>query len=342
VISDDPAKVVPGCQVILFALPTDRHEIYFKKMLPYIRPGMMIGSMPGESGFDLCLRDILGEELSSTLTLFSLETLPWACRIEEFGKCVKVLGTKKDLDLCVHPSNDFEKVRELIQAIAGPLPHVIGSRTSNFLGCSLMNPNAIAHPCIEYGLLRNWDGKTPFEKPPLFYHGMDDFTADTMEAVSNEIMSIKQKIEELYPGIDLDMVVTLREMFEHAYTDDIADHSSLRAMFLTNKGYDGLTMPCIHGEEGYIPLFDHRYFSEDLPCGILVQKGIAELAGVLTPKIDEVICWCQDKVGKTYLVDGSLTGKDVQTTKTPQRYGFKDIYTFMKVNGYYTTKTIEQ
>lgn len=124
-------------------------------------------------------------------------------------------------------------------------------------------------------------------------------------------------------------------MFESAYYDDIADHSSLRAMFVSNKGYDGLTMPCIHEKNGgYLPLFQHRYFSEDLPCGILVQKGIAELAGVETPVIDKVIYWCQDKVGKEYLIDGKLQGKDLATTKTPQRYGFTDLKTFVDVNGY--------
>ena len=46
VISSDAAKVdVPGCSVILFALPTNRHEVYLKSMKPYIQEGTMIGSM---------------------------------------------------------------------------------------------------------------------------------------------------------------------------------------------------------------------------------------------------------------------------------------------------------
>ena len=50
-------------------------------------------------------------------------------------------------------------------------------------------------------------------------------------------------------------------------------------------------MPTKHLETGaFVPLFDHRYFNEDLPCGILVQKGIAELAGVPTPMIAHSKC----------------------------------------------------
>ena len=99
-------------------------------------------------------------------------------------------------------------------------------------------------------------------------------------------------------------------------------------MFVSNKGYDGLTMPTKQVPGGYLPLFEHRYFTEDLPCGILIQKGLAELVGVPTPVMDKVILWCQEKAGgKEYLVNGRLEGKDIAFTKTPQRYGFKDIKT---------------
>lgn len=334
-ISRDPAKVVPGSDIILFALPTDRHEFYLKAMLPYIKEGMMIGSMPGEGGFDLCVRNILGPELAEKCTLFSLETLPWACRIQTFGKVVEILGTKKDIDLCVYPGIHLLKVQKLLQAMIGRLPVVQGSPTSNFLGVSLMNPNAIAHPSIEYGLLRDWDGVTPYDKPPLFYQGIDDYTANIMETVSNEIIQVKSAIQKLYPDVDLALVRTIGDFFEEAYAEDIIDHSSLRNMFLSNKGYDGLTMPTKESAQGgYLPMFQHRYFTEDLPCGILVQKGIAELAGVQTPVIDKVIYWCQDKISKVYLVDGKLQGKDIASTKTPQRYGFTDLKSFMEVNGY--------
>ena len=334
-ISSDPAVVVPGCNVILFALPTDRHEMYLKSMLPFIQEGTMIGSMPGEGGFDLCIRDILGPALTDKCTLFSLETLPWACRIETFGNVVRVLGTKQDIDLCVRPRKQYSAVRHLIQAMIGPLPAVLGSPTSNFLGVTLMNPNAIAHPSIEYGILHDWDGVTPFDKPPLFYQGMDDFTAATMQAVSNEILAIKRKIQTQYPTMDLTLVRSIQDFLEESYAQDIVDHSTLRTMFVTHKGYDGLTLPTETTADGkYLPLFDHRYFHEDLPCGLLVQRGIAELAGVPTPVMDKIILWCQARVHKEYLVAGKLQGKDMGTTKTPQRYGYKDLASFIHANGY--------
>jgi len=78
--------------------------------------------------------------------------------------------------------------------------------------------------------------------------------------------------------------------------------------------------------------------------GLIVTRGIAELAGVKTPHMDDVILWCQEMLGKEYLVDGELKGKDLEHTRAPQRYGFKNLDSFMDVNHYLDdapTKAVE-
>merc|ERR1739841_45365 len=99
----------------------------------------------------------------------------------------------------------------------------------------------------------------------------------------------------------------------------------------------------VDGQTKYLPNFRYRYFTEDLPMGLVVTRGIAALAGVKTPHMDDVILWCQEMLGKEYLVDGELKGKDLEYTRAPQRYGFEDLDTFMKVNHYLddTTKVVE-
>lgn len=39
-------------------------------------------------------------------------------------------------------------------------------------------------------------------------------------------------------------------------------------------------------------------------------------------------------MNKEFLVDGKLAGKDVNTTRAPQRYGWTDLDKFMKDNHY--------
>ena len=67
---------------------------------------------------------------------------------------------------------------------------------------------------------------------------------------------------------------------------------------------------------------------------MIVIRGIAELAGVSTPMLDEVIMWCQKVMGKEFLVDGKVSGKDLHMTRCPQMYGFIDLDTFMMANHY--------
>lgn len=116
------------------------------------------------------------------------------------------------------------------------------------------------------------------------------------------------------------------------------DKTSIYTMLRTNKGYRGLTHPMreveIDGVKKYLPNFKYRYFTEDIPMGLVVTRGIAELAAVPTPNMDTVIMWCQEMLGKEYLVDGKLVGKDIHSTRAPQHYGFTDLDTFMDVNHY--------
>ena len=84
--------------------------------------------------------------------------------------------------------------------------------------------------------------------------------------------------------------------------------------------------PCTQTEDGkYLPNFNYRYLTEDLPYGLTVLKGIAQIAGVATPKMDHVIQWAQEKIGKSFIVDGKLSGPDITITRCPQRYGFNTL-----------------
>ena len=76
---------------------------------------------------------------------------------------------------------------------------------------------------------------------------------------------------------------------------------------------------------GFVPDFSNRYFTEDIPLGLCVYKGLADIASVETPTIDKIITFCQLHMGKEYILNGRLEGKDVKTTSAPQRFGMETI-----------------
>lgn len=339
-ITNDPS-VVAKADVIVFVMPAFAHGSYLKAIQPYIRksgskaPGgrVILGAMPGQSGFDIQAQHHLGSDVFNSIALFALQTLPWAARLSEFGKSVDVLGTKLTVDTAVTPSSMGEEVVKIVQkTMGGPLPRL--NLIPSMLAITLMNPNQIAHPTITWAQYRDWDWKTPFEKPPPFYDGVDHVMDDMMTKVSAELMELKQFMESKFK-LDLTGVFHLKEWMVLTYGDEIKDQSSLESIFHTFEGYRGLTHPMVKREDGkYLPDLKHRYLSEDVPNGLIVTKGIAELCGIETPNIDTIIAFASKGLEKSFIVDGKVSGPDVGITRSPQAFGFTSIEDFVKKLNY--------
>ena len=96
---------------------------------------------------------------------------------------------------------------------------------------------------------------------------------------------------------------------------------SLSRKINTAPGFIGIDSPMIEVEGGYIPDKNSRYFIEDIQFGLCILKAFAELLNVNTPEIDKVATWGQNFLGKEYIVNGKLSGKDVSELTIPQNRG---------------------
>ena len=315
--------VIPGSDMIILAVPAFAHQLYFEQIVKHAKPDCIVGVMVAKGGVDWQFKDIFQNQLDRT-EFFAMENLPWACRIQEYGRSVEVLSTKLALEIAVlsdEPQRVIDKVTELISIEnlddpSFPMPNF--TMAPNFISCSLRGN--LGHACIMYGRFHNWDGKTPFEEIPLFYEGVDEFAAKALEQASEESMAIKKALTEQL-GIDLNSVIPAKDWLIRVYGDEISDQSTLQSCIKTNKGYEGLKHAMVEVEGGFFPSKNSRYLTEDLPFGILVVRGIAEIMEVPTPMLDRVIEWNQTFMGKEYLVDGKLAGKDVSETRAPQSFG---------------------
>jgi len=318
-VSDDPAAVVPGSRLVLLALPAFAHEIILKDIAPFLDDGVWVGALPARGGFDWAARDVLGNGGRSVI-LFGLQTLPWACRIRDYGREVEILGTKSEVDLAAWPADDGIEVAALLSDLLGvPICPI-----SNFLSLTLASTGQLIHPGVMYGLFRDWDGRC-YDEAPLFYQGIEARTAHILQGLSDEVQLLRARLEERFPTLDLSAVLPLYDWLLRSYRDSIGDCSSLLNCFVTNSGYAGLRAPMHPTQEGLAPDFQARYLSEDVPYGLIVIRGIAELADLPMPNIDRVITWAQEVLGKEYLVDGQLRGSSVAASRAPQRYGFRSL-----------------
>ena len=97
----------------------------------------------------------------------------------------------------------------------------------------------------------------------------------------------------------------------------------------TNAAYDGLKHPCKEADGKFMPDLKYRYLSEDIPTGLCFAKGLAEIVGVETPTIDKVMKWGQEKIELEIMVDGKMTGKDLNKTRAPQGMGITTLEAFL-------------
>jgi hypothetical protein len=323
-VTNDPSAA-EGCDMIILVVPAFGHAQYIKAIEPYVKPGTTIIGLPGQAGFEFDVRGGLGEKAKSC-NLVSFDSLPWACRIKEYGKEVHVLGTKQSLRgaTFIGDSPSLNDPVAVLQGMIGERPQLLTS--GNILGMTLMAVNAYIHTAILYARWHDWDGK-PMAEAPLFYQGLDEHGANLMSTMSDEVLLIAKVIMEKYPQVDLSNVHHVIHFLLGAYSEEIEDSSTLQKAFSTNKAYIGLTHPMKKADsgEGLVPDYGHRYVSEDVPFGLVVIRGIAEVLNIPTPASDQVLLWLQSKMNKEYLVDGSIKGKDVPTSRSPQRYGFTTV-----------------
>ena len=310
--SADPAEVIPGSELVVLVLPAFAHEGVLRQIAPYLDEGAWVGAMPARGGFDYCAARVLEAHGRSDIAIWGLQTLPWACRIREFGRLVHVLGVKDAVDVAARPGNRVGEIASLLEQVLG----LRVDPTASLMALTLANTGQLIHPGIMYGHFSRWDG-TPLAAGdvPHFYHGLDERGAEVLAGLSDDIQRIRARLE---PVMDLAAVRPLREWLVHSYGDAIGDPTTLWSAFVTDRAYDGLMAPVREAAPGeYVPDFGSRYLAEDVPFGLVASRAIAELGGVETPVMDRVIRWAGDCLGKDYL------GRDFGEARIPQNYGLE-------------------
>ena len=160
-----------------------------------------------------------------------------------------------------------------------------------------------------------------------------------MEQMSREALSVARAIETHSGGaLDLRGVVPVHEWLQSAYSHVTADPTTVATCFRTGP-IQARKAPMIEVSPGrFVPNFDYRYLTEDVPFGLVITRAMAEIASVATPAIDEVIYWAQSNMRKTYLADGKVQGPDVRELPIPQNYG---VSTLADLIGWYSDAAAE-
>ena len=326
-VTKDPGQGLADADVILMALPSFAVNALLPIVCAHCKDGALIGYMPGQGGADWAASvadsPVYKAIHQRDVVLFGTIPMPFNCRIEEFGARVNLLALKPTLHLATYPADIDAGLSRLLCRVS---EFVLGDKAAadmyrSFISIHLSTGNANVHLPRLYALFKDFEKGMSSDENPLFYEGMDDYSVNCIQRVSDERMAVAKAIDgahDKFKGTSADVISTMDVLLE-LYGDFSEDTSSMLGIFRTNPGYRGLRCPMSQLPDGkWVPDFNNRYFCEDLPFGLVNFKSIALLVGVETPFIDEIILWAQRHLGMELLVrDAAATANSPAVTSTP-------------------------
>jgi len=314
IVSDDASQVIPECELIILALPSQARESVIKQIAPFVSENTWIGSFPGMGNFEFICHKYLPLK-EKDIRVFASQRVPCIARVSNYGEEV-VMTSKKD-SMAVATLDPL-----LVNQIADLLAPILDMQIiplNNFLEVTLSTSNPILHPARMYALFKDFKEGEAWTNNPTFYESWDMESSEVLIKMDKEVHSLISKIPFDLSGI--------KPLLEH--------YDSTNAEELTHKlnsiqAFKGLLSPMKETNKGFVPDLESRYFIEDISYGLILIKDIAELFSVSTPTIDSVIYWTQNLLKKDYLNDGELKGKDCQDLLLHQSFSVSKIDEFLK------------
>ena len=293
-ISDDPSVTVKGVHIVLLCLPGFAIAPVLESIKPYLDSSTLVGSVVSSTGFFMMAQKIL----PSTVQLFGFQRVPFIARINEYGKSACLLGYKPSLSYATfNAKNHLELDKTLSELFDVPV-HWLDS----YLKVTLTNSNPLLHPCRLFGLFGQ--GTEKYDKPALFYEEWDNFSSQILIDCDREFGVLLDKI-----GISRKDIPSILDYYESH------DAQSLTDKIRSIEAFKGLKAPMKELDKNcFVPDWENRYFTEDIPFGLLIIKAFAAKNSIDTPSIDSVLEWAQSKMGKEYMVNKKLIGKDISET----------------------------
>lgn len=270
-ISDNPTEVLSDCDLVLLCLPGFLIKETLSTIKPYLSTNTVVGSIVANTGFFIQAHKILPD----TTQLFGFQRTPFIARVNKYGHSASLLGYKKEAFVVLENIEDKSGFCQFLeQLFITPI-----SLLDNFYEVTLSNSNPILHTGRLYSMWHDWDG-TPFEEPSLFYKEWTIDAADTIIAMDREFMNLLDTLP-----IKKGNIPTLLDYYEST------DAESLCRKLQSIRAFQTIQSPMIKTENGWIPDYNSRYFTEDFPYGLRFIHDLMIEHNIDAPTIEKVYKW---------------------------------------------------
>jgi len=241
--------------------------------------------------------------------------IPWLCRCTKKGVSAHIVGAKTFIEAAtINVSEGYltNVMEPLFKTPHGPVIKML----PDFCAIVFNPANQIIHPAVYWGLFRSWNGVDPMAKLPndgWLYRGMDEIAGGVLEALDEELQRIKDAYFAKFPGmVGCKSVIPLKERILLQYTDQVAVPTTMANVVGTNKAYSMARTPHLKVGNGVAPIVNHRVVQDDIGWGLCVLVSIGDRLNVPTTTMKWLIEWHQGFMGKDFIRNGKLQGKDVK------------------------------
>ncbi|MBQ2912592.1 MAG: NAD/NADP octopine/nopaline dehydrogenase family protein [Bacteroidales bacterium] len=278
-ISSKPEDVIPESDVVLLCLPGFMIAKQLEVIKPELQPSTFVGSVFSSTGFFFEALSILGDKQP----LWGFQRVPFISRVNEYGKSAHLLGFKNSHNIAIENVSNNKKV-EFGVMMQNWFERPINI-LQNYYEASLTNSNPLLHTARLYTMFGGVNEGKIYDRMILFYEEWNEIAADLYLKMDDEFFSLLHVLP-----VSKGYLPPVLEYYESN------DAKSLAAKLSSIQGFKGITSPMKQVDNGWIPDFQSRYFTEDFPYGLRYIWQLAHENNIDCPNIDMVYEWGMSKL----------------------------------------------
>jgi opine dehydrogenase len=261
IVTQDLKLAIKDADIILIIVPASAHKDIAQKIIKYLSPDQIILLNPGRTfGAVEFRRTIEKEGIAFPIFIAETQTLLFTSRqLKKNG--VKILKIKESVDFAAFPDMNTFYIYDTLKDVFPQLNPV-----EDYLEMTLNNIGMLLHPTISLLNAGAMDSGLDFK----FY----------AEGATNRICEVLENVQ-----------IELNKIFK------ILGLNQFSLCSWVNNSY-GVNKKCIHESIQAVLAYKNiiapkklitRYFTEDVPTGLVPISSLAKFLGVQTPIIDAII-----------------------------------------------------
>ena len=258
-VTSNMVEAVTGASHIIVSVPAFAHKAYAQKIIPLLEDGQIVLIFAGSFGSLVFLNEMKKAGLKKDVIFAETYTLPYATRLLGPGKSAILTLTKPVMTGVLPASRTEEAMKRL-----GPLYPVTPAKSVLHSGLATLNPVVHVPGCI--------------------------LNAGRIELMQGEFWFYKEGIT---PGVgrvtemlDLERIALLNTL---GYEPETLLESLAAAGGVGKNVHEAITTNAQFAKIKGPDNFKNRYYTEDIPFGLVGWQVLARALGVATPVMDALI-----------------------------------------------------